>query len=212
MKKSKYFLILYLFAAILSQGTLFSQSLTPSNFRYTEQVVDALKALEGYRDHVYLDNNNNPIFGYGHLVTEKELPSLQDDFGYETLSGKETEEKSFTPPVNKLSEAEKMQTIEEYLRKDIDITLEKMKKNITVSLTQYQVDALVIYLFWRGANELNADVQELYDLINAQKHEKVIDFIKNRPKSDQTYLPGNRRRNAKTAELYRTGEFPFIWY
>lgn len=211
MQKKTFTLVFSLFI-FLNSGNLLSQAIEPVNFKYSQQVVDALKALEGYRDYVYFDNNSNPIFGYGHLVTERELPSLKQDFGYESLTGKESEPKKLNPPTNLLSQSEKDRVIEEYLRKDIDIVLAKMKKNIKIALEQKQIDALVIYLFWRGADEENEQVKQLYDFINTKNHIAVVDFIKNKAKKDQTYLPGNRRRNIKTAELYQTGEFPIIWY
>jgi GH24 family phage-related lysozyme (muramidase) len=182
-------------------------SIEPKSFTYTDEAVHALKILESYQSKVYYDRNDNLIFGYGHLVLDKELASLKRDFGYEAFT--EDGSKEFVQPTNELSEAEKKKIIEEYLRKDIDVVLAKMKQNIKVPLEQHQIDALVIYLFWRGPNEQNAEVKELYGLINSEDDKAVADFIANRPKKDKTYLPGNQRRNKKTADLYITGNHPF---
>lgn len=182
--------------------------LSPDKFKYTEEAVEAIKFLESYQDKIYYDNNDNLIFGYGHLVTEKDFAALKNDFGYESQAGGT---KQFIQPINKLTSDEKRKIIEEYLRKDMNYVIDKLKKNITIPLEQYRIDALVIYLFWRGANEQNLDVFELYELINKKDHNAVADFIKNRPKKDKTYLPGNRKRNAQNANLYSTGEYPY-WF
>lgn len=203
------FLISFLLVASFN---LFGQSLTavlsPQNFNFTDQAVDSIKSLESYQDRMYYDNNNNRIFGYGHLVTNKDFDALKDGFGYETTAAGDGG-KQFVPPTKTLSDAEKNQIIEDYLRKDLEVVLKRMKKNITVSLTQYKVDALVIYFFWRGASEKDPDVKELYDLINKGDDKAVADFITNRPKRDQRYLYGNQKRNTNTADLYLTGNYPY---
>lgn len=207
MKNLFSFLISFVLVLSINGQDTKSKVYAPANFSFSDEIVDAIKALESYQNKIYYDNNHNLIFGYGHYIVDKDFKALKDDFGYETIN--EDGIKQFVPPVNSLSETEKRKIIEQYLRKDLDVVVARMKKNIIVPLPQHKIDALVIYLFWRGPNEENAEVREFYDLINEGEDKAVADFIANRPKKDKTYLPGNKRRNVKTADLYTTGNYPF---
>lgn len=185
--------------------------INPENFNFSKDSSDALRLLEGYRDFVYFDNNNNPIFGYGHLVSpnstskaeKEEAELLMQMFGYEKK--KSSGEIDKVDPTQTLSDKEKKDKIDEVYNQDIEKVLTHMKAEITVPLSQNKIDALILYLFWRGANAKNDEVFEFYELVNGGDDAKVIDFIKNRPKKDQTYLPGNQRRNEMTAVLYEKG-------
>ena len=98
-----------------------------------------------------------------------------------------------------------------------------MKKNITVPLTQNKIDAIVIYLFWRGsfANTTATNgkmVLEFYQLVNAKNDSGVAEFIRNRLKKDVDgndipFRPGHPDRHNKTAILYTDGIYanPWLW-
>ncbi len=179
----------------------------PANFKASEKAVEALKILEGYRTYVYYDNNMNLIFGYGHLVQENEEEFLRTNFGFEDIS--ESGERKLYPPTRFLSEDKKRKYIDSLFRKDIENVVNFMKENIVVPLKQHQIDAIIIYLFWRGPNPLNPDVLNFYNLLNEQKEKELLKFILYKPKSDKNYLPGLQRRNRQTVELYTTGYYLF---
>jgi GH24 family phage-related lysozyme (muramidase) len=189
--------------------SLFGQAglVSPANFKVSPQAVEALKVLEGYRAYVYYDNNYNVIFGYGHLVLPHEEEYLRNTFGYETLL--ESGERSLIPPSKPMTELQKQKYVDDLLMQDIDVVIGHMKENITVSLKQTQVDAIIIYLFWRGGNALNEHVAYFYKLVNQKDVKKLMDFIANKPKDDKNYLPGLKRRNQQTVDLYMTGYYLF---
>jgi GH24 family phage-related lysozyme (muramidase) len=206
MKKATLFLsiLFFSFTSIYAQEKL----IQPANFKTTAKALEVIKQLEDYRSYVYYDGNMNQIFGYGHLVWEnEEKDALISKFGYETIL--ETGERKVIPGKEKLTDSQKSKYIEELFQKDVATVENFMKENITVPLKQNQVDALVIYLFWRGGNPMNPDVNELYELINKKKTNAVTDFMINRPKSDKNYLQGIVDRNTKTAQLYSTGVYSF---
>lgn len=187
----------------------------PSSFYYTDKAVDAIKQLESYRDYVYLDGNRNPIFGYGHLVPPHELEIMKEKYGYEFYE-EGTDQKFFQESSKKPNSEERFQIIETYLRQDLDIILRNMKKNIKVSIPQSKIDAIVIYLFWRGSYANNKEVKEFYDLVNSRNNQAVADFITNRMKKDSSgqdipFLGGHYIRHRNTAKLYLNGTYHQNW-
>lgn len=198
----------FLFPFLLSVSLFANNELIPpAQFKVSDKAVESLKILEGYRAYVYYDNNMNLIFGYGHLVQEHEEEFLRTNFGFEDIL--ESGERKLYPPTKVLSEDKKQKYIESLFRKDIENVVNFMKENITVPLKQHQIDAIMIYLFWRGPNPLNPDVLTFYNLINERKEKELLKFILYKPKSDKNYLPGLQRRNRQTVELYTTGYYLF---
>lgn len=221
----------FIFLKRISKTPVMTQSIqsgeiSPANFNFTDKAVDAIKELEAYRDYLYLDGNGNYIFGYGHLVApnpklvtegydhpkeiKAEMESLRSRFGTGVGDGTATAE-------------ERSSAVDMYLRKDLDIIISNMKKNITVPLTQNKIDAIVIYLFWRGsfANTTTTNgkmVLEFYQLVNAKNDSGVAEFIRNRLKKDVDgndipFRPGHPDRHNKTAILYTDGIYanPWLW-
>lgn len=197
-------LLFFLFSLGLKAN---EELIPPSNFRVSDRAVEALKILEGYRGYVYYDNNMNLIFGYGHLVQDYEEEFLKANFGFEDVL--ESGEKRLYPPTKSLTEDKKQKYIDRLFRKDIENVVNFMKENIAVPLKQHQIDAIIIYLFWRGPNPLNPDVLTFYNLINQKKEKELLKFMLYKPKSDKNYLPGLQRRNRQTVELYTTGYYLF---
>ena len=107
--------------------------------------------------------------------------------------------------------------------KDLGIIIGNMKKFITVPLSQNKIDAIVIYLFWRGsyANDTTTNgkmVLEFFQLINAKNDSGVANFIRTRLKKDVDgkdipFSPGHPDRHNKTATLYTDGIYanPWLW-
>ena len=221
----------FIFLKRISKTPVMTQSIqsgeiSPANFNFTDKALDAIKELESYRDYLYLDGNSNYIFGYGHLVApnpklvtegyehpkeiKAEIESLKSRFG--TGSGDGT-----------ATAAERSGAVDMYLRQDLNIIVSNMKKNITVPLTQNKIDAIVIYLFWRGsfANTTTTNgkmVLEFYQLVNAKNDSGVAEFIRNRLKKDVDgndipFRPGHPDRHNKTAILYTDGIYanPWLW-
>lgn len=200
--------------------------IAPANFNFTDKAVEAIKELESFRDYLYLDGNSNYIFGYGHLVApnpklvaegydhpkeiKAEIESLKSRFGTSSGGGVATQE-------------ERNAEVEKYLRQDLNIIIKNMKKNITVSLSQTKIDAIVIYLFWRGsyANTTTTNgkmVLEFYQLVNAKNDSGVANFIRTKLKQDIDgkdipFRPGHPDRHNKTAILYTDGIYanPWLW-
>ena len=190
----------------------------PASFNFSE--------LESFRDHLYLDGNKNFIFGYGHLVApnpqlvregfdhpqeiKDEIQKFKTKFGTGTGDGTATQQ-------------EKNEAVDMYLRKDLGIIVGNMKKFITVPLSQNKIDAIVIYLFWRGsyANDTTTNgkmVLEFFQLINAKNDAGVANFIRTRLKKDVDgkdipFSPGHPDRHNKTATLYTDGIYanPWLW-
>jgi len=81
MKKLFLFILFFTFSLFAQTNNLIS----PSNFKASFEALESLKILEGYRAYVYYDNNQNIIFGYGHLVLPQEEEFLKTHFGYETI-------------------------------------------------------------------------------------------------------------------------------
>lgn len=211
---------------VIFQATAPIGEIMPVNFNFSDKAVYAIKELESYRDYLYLDGNSNFIFGYGHLVApnpklvtegyehpkeiKAEIESLRTRFGTGTGDGTATLE-------------ERNATVDMYLRKDLDIIINNMKKNITVSLPQNKIDAIVIYLFWRGSNPNTTTtngkmVLEFYQLINAKNDSGVANFMRTRLKkdidgNDIPFRPGHPDRHDKTATLYTDGVYanPWLW-
>ncbi len=198
----------------------------PASFNFSDKAVDAIKELESFRDHLYLDGNKNFIFGYGHLVApnpqlvregfdhpqeiKDEIQKFKTKFGTGTGDGTATQQ-------------EKNEAVDMYLRKDLGIIVGNMKKFITVPLSQNKIDAIVIYLFWRGsyANDTTTNgkmVLEFFQLINAKNDAGVANFIRTRLKKDVDgkdipFSPGHPDRHNKTATLYTDGIYanPWLW-
>ncbi len=202
--KKIFLFILFLISSLFAQT---NNLISPSNFKASFEALESLKILEGYRAYVYYDNNQNIIFGYGHLVLPQEEEFLKTHFGYETIL--DSKEKLLTPPIKPMSEPQKKEYIENLLLQDVEKVLVHMRETILVPLKQNQIDAILIYLFWRGANPLNEDVAYFYSLVNARDHKSIVNFMINKPKSDKNYLPGLKRRNQQTADLYNTGFYLF---
>ena len=211
---------------ILSGATPQAGDISPANFNFTDKAVEAIKELESFRDYLYLDGNSNYIFGYGHLVApnpklvaegydhpkeiKAEIESLKSRFGTSSGGGVATQE-------------ERNAEVEKYLRQDLNIIIKNMKKNITVSLSQTKIDAIVIYLFWRGsyANTTTTNgkmVLEFYQLVNAKNDSGVANFIRTKLKQDIDgkdipFRPGHPDRHNKIAILYTDGIYanPWLW-
>jgi GH24 family phage-related lysozyme (muramidase) len=187
----------------------------PSNFYMTDKAVDAIKQLESYRDHVYLDGNGNNIFGYGHLVTPNELTPLKEKFGFrhtDVLTGQSYNQAPTTEP----TDSEKRDAVDYYLRKDLEIIVNNMKKNITVALPQHKIDAILIYLFWRGSYADNLQVKEFYQLVNARDEQAVTNFMLTRMKRDSSgrdipFLGGHYIRHRNTVRLYNEAKYADNW-
>lgn len=206
-QKSSLFFMIFVLSFVPLNLKAEDEFIAPSNFKVSEKAVEVLKILEGYRGYVYYDNNMNLIFGYGHLVQDYEEEFLKSNFGFETVL--ESGERKLNPPSKTLSEEKKKNYVETLFQKDIENVVNFMKENITVPLKQHQIDAIIIYLFWRGPNPLNPDVLDFYNLINQRKEKELLKFMLYKPKSDKNYLPGLQRRNRQTVELYTTGYYLF---
>ena len=103
----------------------------PASFNFSDKAVDAIKELESFRDHLYLDGNKNFIFGYGHLVApnpqlvregfdhpqeiKDEIQKFKTKFGTGTGDGTATQQ-------------EKNEAVDMYLRKDLETELRKEVK------------------------------------------------------------------------------------
>lgn len=203
-----------------------SGEIAPASFNFTDKAVDAIKELEAFRDYLYLDGNKNYIFGYGHLVAPN--PQLVRD-GFEHPQEVKDEIQRFKTKYGTGSgdgtatQQEKNEAVDMYLRKDLDIIIGNMKKFITVPLTQNKIDAIVIYLFWRGsyANDTTTNgkmILEFYQLVNAKNDAAVANFMRTRLKKDVDgkdipFSPGHPDRHNKTATLYTDGIYanPWLW-
>ncbi len=198
-----------------NQTQIVESTLQPFSFYYTDKAIDAIKQLESYRDYVYLDGNRNPIFGYGHLVPPHELEMMKEKYGYEYYDDA-NEQKYFQESSKKPSSEERLQIVETYLRQDCDIIIKNMKKNIKVPLTQFKIDSIVIYLFWRGSYANNKEVKEFYDLVNSKNDQSVASFMTDRVKKDSSgqdipFLGGHYPRHRNTAKLYLNGSYHDNW-
>ncbi len=199
----------------VNQDLTKEEDIAIANFNFTNLAVEAIKQLEAYRDHVYLDGNRNPIFGYGHLVAPAEYDLLKDKYGYEYYD-EGTNQNYFQAPANQPSLTDRNAEVENYLRKDLDIIIKNMRRHIKVGLPQYKIDAIVIYLFWRGSYAGNLLVKEFYDLINAKDDVAVSDFIINKMKKDSAgkdipFLGGHFIRHRNTAKLYNEAKYHENW-
>ncbi len=200
----------------------------PTSFNFSDKAVDAIIDLESKRDFLYQDSNGNYIFGYGHLVAanpqlvregfehpqevKDEIQKFKTKFGTGSGNGTATQQ-------------ERDEAVEMYLRKDLGIIINNMKKFITVPLTQNKIDAIVIYLFWRGsyATKPGPDettngkmVFEFYQLVNTKNDSGVATFINTRMKKDVDgkdikFSLGHPDRHAKTAILYTDGVYANPW-
>jgi|GEM_PF-1564866 GH24 family phage-related lysozyme (muramidase) len=203
-----------------------SGEILPASFNFSDKAVDAIKELEAFRDHLYLDGNKNYIFGYGHLVAPN--PQLVRE-GFEHPKEVKDEIQMFKTKYGTgagdgtATQQEKNEAVDMYLRKDLGIIIGNMKKFITVPLSQNKIDAIVIYLFWRGsyANDTTTNgkmVMEFFQLVNAKNDAAVANFIRTRLKKDVDgkdipFSPGHPDRHNKTATLYTDGIYanPWLW-
>ena len=121
----------------------------PQNFNFSDKAVDAIKELEAFRDHLYLDGNKNYIFGYGHLVAPN--PQLVRE-GFEHLKEVKDEIQMFKTKYG-TGAGDGTATQQEKMKLSTCISQRpwnhhfQYEKFITVPLTQNKIDAIVIYLF-----------------------------------------------------------------
>ncbi len=138
--------------------------------------IDSLKSLEGYRSKPYMCSGKHWTIGWGHLI-----------FGQ--LRWHQLTEDGIT----------KAQA-EELLRDDLDFSVKRVNKYVKRELTQNQFDAIVSFTFNVGPGALKRSV--LLKRINSGDFEGVPSQMRRWNKSGGRVLKGLKRRRGTEIELW----------
>jgi len=130
------------------------------------------------------NNSSNPTIGYGHKLTPTEIAN-------NTYTGKT------------ISEADALALFQQ----DVKMAKYAVQQNITVSLTQYQFDALVCFAYQQGyGNFVKSDVRAL---INAGNFNGAMDALRN---ITQDHKDGRFHRHEEESDLFQSGDYNFAPY
>lgn len=139
---------------------------------FSDACVDLVKEFEGLKLQRYLDVVNLPTIGYGHLVTDEDGPLM-----------------SVTP-----------EEAEDLLDHDLTEAWNGVRRNVTVGLTQGQVDGLTSWVFNLGEGNLKKST--LLKLVNKRQFDDAAKEFGKWCLAGGVSVPGLVTRRAREKELF----------
>lgn len=141
--------------------------------RISKMGIDLIKKFEGFRSKAYVCPAGYKTIGYGHVITN-------DDKNHEEIVSQEQ--------------------ADTLLLNDLELAENSVLRNIKVSLTQWQFDALVSFTFNLGAAALQRST--LKQKINRLEHDLVPKELMRWVYVGGKVMPGLLRRRIAEANLY----------
>jgi lysozyme len=141
--------------------------------RISKMGIDLIKKFEGFRSKSYVCPAGYKTIGYGHVITN-------NDKNYKEIVSQEQ--------------------ADTLLLNDLELAENSVLRNIKVSLTQWQFDALVSFTFNLGAAALQRST--LKQKINRLEHDLVPKELMRWVYVGGKVMPGLLRRRIAEATLY----------
>ncbi len=145
----------------------------------SKEGLEAIKQHEGFRASVYLDPIGLPTVGYGHLLTASERRRWPV---------------GAVPPPDQL---------DEWLRKDLEVTGLAIRESVRVALPQPAYDALVSFIYNVGVGAFKRST--LLRRLNEGKPTLAGEEFLKWDKAGGKRLPGLTKRRQREREMFLKG-------